>query len=63
MIHLEQNLKEILGRGCPSCHRPHEHPEKIIENEYGRLFTLAEFWEVLEECPIQSFDLIGAYFC
>lgn len=33
-----------------------------IVDEYGRLFSLAEFIQVLEECPIQYTDLIGRDF-
>lgn len=42
-------------------------PEKatdltLIEDEYGRLYTRNEFFQVLEECPIQFFDSVGQEF-
>jgi len=33
-----------------------------IVDEYGHKFTLKEFRSVLEECPIQRFDMIGREF-
>jgi len=36
---------------------------KYVKDEYGRKFTIAEFRKILEECPIQFFDLIGTDFC
>jgi len=36
--------------------------KKLIQNEYGDRFTLAEFLQILQECPIQFFDLIGKEF-
>lgn len=47
---------------CPECTRPHENPDHIIKDEYGRLFTPAEFEEILEECPIQYTTMIGREF-
>lgn len=35
---------------------------KVIEDEYGRKFTLKQFMRVLEECPIECFKLIGKEF-
>ncbi len=33
-----------------------------IEDEYGRVFTKKQFYELLEECPIQYFHSIGIEF-
>lgn len=35
---------------------------KCIDDEYEDQFTLAEFQEILVECPIQYFDMIGTAF-
>ena len=35
---------------------------RIIEDEYKRKYTLDEFYQVLEECPIQFEDLVGQEF-
>lgn len=48
---------------CPHCEEPFKNKEKVIEDEYGRLYSLEEFEEMLLECPIQSTDMIGKYFC
>lgn len=39
-------------------------PEKFkgIKDEYGRKYTREEFDKMLEECPIQYFDMIGEEF-
>ena len=34
-----------------------------IEDEYGRLFSIREFSEILSECPIKFFSSIGEQFC
>lgn len=34
----------------------------IIKDEYGRRFTRAEFFQMLEECPIRFYDMIGKEF-
>ena len=34
----------------------------VIEDEYGRRFSIQEFQEVLLECPVQFFDSIGREF-
>lgn len=47
---------------CPSCGADYPDPDKVIEDEYGNLYTRAEFDKVLEECPIQYTDNIGQYF-
>ena len=36
--------------------------EKVIEDEYGSLFTLKEFMEMLDECPIQYNESVGQEF-
>ena len=38
-------------------------PNIYIENEYGDRFTIADFANVLRECPLQFFDSIGHDFC
>ena len=56
------SLIKVRGsRECQSCHREYDDPEKCIENEYGDLFTLGEFKEVLSECPNQK-ELMGVVF-
>lgn len=47
---------------CPCCVRKFDDKDKIIEDEYGRLFTLEEFNAVLSECPIRFFDGVGTEF-
>jgi hypothetical protein len=47
---------------CPTCERVFVDPDKIIEDEYGDLYTAAEFAQVLEECPIRSTRSVGKYF-
>ena len=36
--------------------------KRIIINEYGDRFTLDEFKQILEECPVQFTNLIGKEF-
>lgn len=59
-----QGLKlELEGdQMCPCCRREYEDKDKVIENEYGDLFTWDEFLEVLKECPVQYFNSIGEEF-
>lgn len=38
-----------------------KEPDKIIEDEYGTLYTREEFEQVLEECPVRYFH-VGEYF-
>lgn len=33
-----------------------------IKDEYGRVYSKKEFYQMLEECPIQYFDRIGKEF-
>lgn len=47
---------------CPCCNQIFTRRDKVIEDEYERLYTLAEFESVLSECPIQYTDSIGQYF-
>ena len=47
---------------CPCCSQVLPNPEKVIEDEHGRPYTLDEFKAVLEECPIQYTDMIGREF-
>lgn len=46
---------------CPCCRRPFDD-DKVIENEYGDLFSLEEFRKVLAECPIVYTHSIGVEF-
>ena len=36
---------------------------KVIENEYGELYTSNEFMKIIEDTPIQFTDSIGRIFC
>jgi len=36
--------------------------DKVIENEYGDLFTLEEFNKMLIECPVQFRESVGEWF-
>lgn len=40
-----------------------ESPQYTVEDEYGQLYTLVEFRQILDECPIQFKDMIGREFC
>ena len=53
---------KILLEACPNCARPFDDLDKVIEDEYGHLFTIEEFRRVLEECPVQYKDSIGTQF-
>ena len=57
---IPEKLKE--AGVCPCCNREHEDKDKVIENEYGDLFTWGEFLKILEECPIQYTEMIGQEF-
>ena len=61
-----ERFKEFVGQGwngtCPSCGGSVEDPDKVIEDEYGTLFTVEEFEQVLEECPVQYTDSVGVEF-
>lgn len=58
---LEKLFKSKAGN-CPCCGKAFDNQDKIIENEYGDLFTVEEFKQVLEECPVQFFDYVGEHF-
>lgn len=47
---------------CPSCERKYNDPEKCIQDEYGRLFTIEGFKKVIDECPIHYTNMVGKYF-
>lgn len=47
---------------CPTCHQPMPVLEEPFEDEYGRLYTKAQFDAMLLECPIQFYDSIGEEF-
>jgi hypothetical protein len=40
-----------------------ESPKYTIEDEYGGLYTLVKFRQILDECPIQFTHMIGQVFC
>jgi hypothetical protein len=50
------------GLTCPCCDRRYEDIGKVIEDEYGRLYSLEEFKQVLLECPIEYLDMVGKVF-
>lgn len=58
---LEKKARQAKGQ-CPHCDQNRPDPENVIENEYGDLFTLAEFLEVVNACPIH-FHHIDERFC
>lgn len=58
-----EELKESKAGKCPCCGTTYADQDKIIENEYGDLFTLEEFEQILQECPIQYTESIGQCFC
>lgn len=37
-------------------------PSLIVKDEYNRIHSLKEFGKILEECTIQSYDMIGKGF-
>jgi len=47
---------------CPNCNKVFDNPEKVIENEYGELFTLEEFYEEVNYCPIIFYHMIDQRF-
>ena len=47
---------------CPHCNASWLDPDKWIEDEYGHLYSLDEFNQMLEECPIQYRESIGLFF-
>ena len=59
-MRLVEAIREVLS--CPCCNRPYDDKDKVIENEYGDLFSWHEFLMVLEECPVQYSDSIGHEF-
>lgn len=58
----EKLFSEKLAHECPTCTGPFRGG-KVIENEYGDLFTVEEFRQILEECPVQFTSMIGQTFC
>lgn len=40
-----------------------ESPQYTVEDEYGELYTLIEFRQILNECPIHFTKMIGEWFC
>ena len=62
----EERYNELMtssAGACPTCGEVFKDKDKIIEDEYGDLFTLAEFREILSECPIQYDDMRTTTFC
>jgi len=61
---LESMKEKTIGiiPECPNCGQAYEDTNKVIEDEYGRVFTFAEFEEILLECPIELFDMLGVNF-
>ena len=57
---LAEAIKGVLS--CPCCGREYGDKDKVVENEYGDLFTWHEFLMVLEECPVQYTDSVGQEF-
>lgn len=60
--------KDMIGKiaeieKCPNCDHPYPDTDKVIEDEYGSPYTLAQFRQILQECPIQYQDSIGQVFC
>jgi hypothetical protein len=47
---------------CPTCGTRCAEPCKVIEDEYGDLYTVDEFNRVLMECPVMFYDSVGQYF-
>lgn len=45
------------------AHVPHPDDSRLIENEYGELFTIQEFAALVDECLVQYTHLIGTPFC
>jgi hypothetical protein len=42
--------------------QPPPPPVQVIEDEYGRLYTVDEFVAVLSECPVRYTDSVGQRF-
>jgi len=47
---------------CLHCGQKFKEEDKIIESEYGDIYTLEEFKQILEECPIRFIHSIGEWF-
>ena len=58
----EQKIEIEYEGKCTCCGQVLPDSSKVIENEYGDLFTLEEFKQILQECPIQYTDSIGKCF-
>ena len=46
---------------CPCCSRPFDD-DKVVEDEYGKTYSMDEFKQVLDECPVQYKNSIGTVF-
>ena len=60
------NKKPLKRQGVSSCSSFSwdVEPEKIkklkfVKSEYGERLTINEFYDILQECPIQFYDSIG----
>lgn len=63
---LEQRIKEVEAKEIPPLEKYFTGISiPVIEDEYGRDFTLEQFKQVLEECPplLWSTDSVGKHFC
>ena len=56
-------VRTLRPKNCPTCYQTWPDPHHVIENEYGTLFRLYEFYDMLTYCPIQFTDRVGHYFC
>lgn len=52
----------LVAGKCPCCDQLFQEQDKVIEDEYGDLYTLEEFKQMLEECPIQYTHSVGKDF-
>lgn len=47
---------------CPTCSRPYEDKQNVIEDDYGRTYTMEEFKQMINACPNQPRDKVGQEF-
>lgn len=40
----------------------HKEDEILVEDEYGTIFSMKQFLEILDDCPIHYHDSIGTEF-
>jgi len=59
--YLMENTEEIDN--CPCCGRQwQDYPNKLVQDEYGRLFTFHEFQQLIADCPVKFAHSVGVYF-